>query len=104
MWIYARLLRLYPSDVRYAYEREMLDSFGQHVTTWRRNGRAALALAIGRAISILLVDIAAERISGLYSHRSFHGPRKPDWGMVRPPNVSKAEWFSAVTSDADTRT
>lgn len=101
MRIYRWLLRLYPSDVRYAYGREMQQAFGRQVAMWRGCGRVALTLGVMRVVGALLIDAAAERTSTLYSHRSFHGPRTPDLGVVRPPNVSKTEWFSDAPSERD---
>lgn len=95
MRAYEWLLRLYPDDVRFGYEQEMLEDF-------RRRYRAARQLGSKRCLVFLTfeclkttLDIAAERTNSLYSHRSFHGRGRPNPGMVRPPNMGKAEWFSS---------
>ena len=93
MRIYNALLRLYPADVRFAYGREMRDAYAARRARRRVRGVIAVIAGDTRETLALLVDVLAERVSALYSHRSFHGPRRPDLGMVRPPNVGKSEWF-----------
>jgi hypothetical protein len=70
MTLYSRLVALYPDEGRL-----------------RR-----VAGVVGR-LSSLLADIAVEWANCLYSHRSFHGRARPNAGVVRPPNMSKQEWF-----------
>ncbi len=88
------LIGLYPDDVRFAYGREMVaDLAGRHEQA-RVRGRLALARFVCCSSIALLVDVAVERLGALTaSHRSFHGRRRPDPGVVRPPNMGKKEWF-----------
>jgi hypothetical protein len=95
MQCYFWLLRLYPQDVRHAYGQQLQDSFRDRIARVRQRGLATLALTVAKDIAFLLIDIAAERVAALYSHRSFHGRCEPDLGVVRPPNMSKAEWFGS---------
>jgi hypothetical protein len=44
----------------------------------------------------LLCDTAAERVNSLYSYRTFHGRCRPNPTAVRPPNMSKKEWFDGA--------
>ena len=48
----------------------------------------------------LILDGLAERISTLYSHQSFRGRRTPNPGQVRPPNMSKVEWYGNLEKGA----
>jgi hypothetical protein len=90
--VFKTVLRLYPQDIRFAYGDEMIGGFAAGVGAMRRRplGRVTYALT---QFTLLILDIAAERVSSLYSHRSFHGRRAPDLGVVRPPNMGKDEWF-----------
>jgi hypothetical protein len=90
---FSTLIRLYPADVRYAYGVEMVEDFEQRLR--HAGGRPGRCWCIARAVLSLLCDVAAERVNGLYSHRTFHGRCRPDPGRVRPPNMSKAEWFDS---------
>ena len=75
----------------------MQESFDRRVGGLRDRGSAALAfIVVLWELVLLVVDVAAERVSVLYSHRSFHGRRRPDLGVVRPPNMSKDEWFGTA--------
>lgn len=98
MRAYTWLLRLYPEDVRYAYECEMRDDFARRLAAACQTGNLAVARTVIVGISGLLIDVAAQRAHTLYSHRSFHGRRRPDPGVVRPPNMSKGEWFGGPGS------
>ena len=93
MRLYSLLLRLYPSDVRYAYGREMRDAFAVTIARARRRGAIPCASTAARELIALAIDVVAQRASTIYSHRSFHSRRPPDLSMVRPPNMSKDEWF-----------
>lgn len=93
MRLYDLLIRLYPEDVRFAYGEEMLDALERGHVDARRQGRLRLAAFVAARVTSTLADIAAERVNALYSHRSFHTRGKPNPGVVRPPNMSKGEWF-----------
>ena len=91
--VYENLIRLYPADVRYAYGDEILRDFTEASAKAAQGSRIRHIVFVVRQFVFLLCDIAAERVNNLYSHRSFHGRRKPDPGVVRPPNMGKGEWF-----------
>jgi hypothetical protein len=91
---YRRLLDLYPADVAGIYSHEMLDDFANGLDVARRHGRIATARFIAKELLWLLCDAAAERAATLYSHQSFRGRRLPNPGQVRPPNMSKKEWYA----------
>ncbi len=95
MNLYPRLLDLYPANVIGVYGREMADDFSRGLTVARGRGRVAAIRFVAREISWLLCDATAERIATLYSHQSFRGRRLPNPGQVRPPNMSKREWYSS---------
>ncbi len=56
-----------------------------------------------KAAAWLIVDGLAERAATLYSHHSFRGRRTPNPGQVRPPNMSKSEWYGRPESLSDPR-
>lgn len=91
--LYRRLLSLYPKDVLGIYGREMADDFERGVAAARGRGRVAQIRFVVRELSWLLCDATAERVATLYSHPSFRGRRLPNPGQVRPPNMSKKEWY-----------
>ena len=91
--IYRRLIRLYPDDIRFAYGAELDAEFRRGLADSGSRGRFRRTAFVVRAVARLLVEAAFERVHTLYSHRSFHGRGRPDLGLVRPPNMSKQEWF-----------
>ena len=93
---YRQLIRLYPEDIRFAYGDEMAADFEEGLGRGRRRGQAAHAVYVVWRLLVLFCDAAAERVSSLYSHRSFHGRCEPDFGVVRPPNMGKKEWFGLL--------
>jgi hypothetical protein len=94
--LYRSLLRLYPRDVRAVYEREMADDFASGLCLAREGGRLSLTRFLLRELGWMLVDGTAERVATLYSHQSFRGRRLPNPGQVRPPNMSKSEWYGTL--------
>jgi hypothetical protein len=96
MRLYERLVRLYPADVRFAYGREMIDDLAATYAACRAHGSLRLTSFVARTTLLVLVDVTMEWLNNLYSHRSFHGRRQPDPGVVRPPNMGKQEWFDAL--------
>jgi hypothetical protein len=90
---FQRLLALYPADMRAMYEREMVCDFTVKLANARNRGWLATIQFLSRELSWLLCDALAERASTLYSHPSFRGRRLPNPGQVRPPNMSKKEWY-----------
>ena len=95
MDVYSFLIRLYPGDVRFAYGEEMVDALRRDHARCRELGVPRLAMFVSWTVITTLVDVAAERVNALYSHRSFHGRGKPDSGVVRPPNMGKRECFDS---------
>ena len=93
---YGRLIRMYPEDVRFAYGKEMLADLERGHADRRRQGPLALSGFVCARLLNLLIDVAAERVNALHSHRSFHGRGRPNPGVVRPPNMGKKEWFEAA--------
>ena len=87
------LLELYPKDVLGIYGREIKDDFERGLAAAHGQGRIAVVRFVVRELSWLLCDAAAERAATLYSHPSFRGRRLPNPGQVRPPNMSKKEWY-----------
>ena len=95
---YRHLLRLYPPHVRIIYGAEMLSGFTERARS--ADSRIRKMRLLLRDVATVLPDAAAERIATFSSHPSFHGARPPDLGVVRPPNVSKREWFGGDESSA----
>lgn len=95
MRAYEWLIRLYPDDVRFSYGREMLEDLERGHRTSRQRGLGRHVANFAFELMKLSIDIAVERVNALYSHRSFHGRGRPNPGVVRPPNMGKAEWFSS---------
>ena len=93
------LLRLYPIDIRVSYGDEMAGDYDVGVAESRRRGRLALVRFVAGQLIWLLCDVVVERVSNLYTHRSFHGRCRPNLGVVRPPNMGKREWFYGDESD-----
>jgi hypothetical protein len=96
MRAYERLLRLYPDDTRFAYGSAFLNDFALGCAAARGRSRLSLLWFVMRQTGALVVDVAMDRINALYSHRSFHGPGRPNPGVVRPPNMGKKEWFDTA--------
>jgi hypothetical protein len=94
--LYRRLLRLYPRDVRAVYEHEIVDDLERGLRVARESGRLQSTRFLVRELTWLLFDGTAERVSTLYSHQSFRGRRLPNPGQVRPPNMSKKEWYGTL--------
>jgi hypothetical protein len=69
---YGQLIRMYPEDVRFAYGKEMLADLERGYADRRRQGPLALTGFVCARLLNLLIDVAAERVNALYSHRSFH--------------------------------
>src|ERR1700730_5941147 len=86
---YGRLIRMYPEDVRFAYGREMLADFERGHAERRRQGPLAFTGFVSARLLNLLIDVAAERVNALYSHRSFHGRVRPTPAMVPPRNLGR---------------
>ena len=96
---YRWLLFLYPLHVRAVYGREMLADYARRLRAAQSSRPAgSLRLLLGEILHVV-PDAAAERIAALSSHPSFHGRRPPNFGVVRPPNVGKHEWFYATPLD-----
>ena len=93
---FQRLLALYPAEVRAMYEREMVCDFTVKLAAAREDGRVATIRFLAREVSWLVCDGLAERAATLYSHQSFRGRRAPNPGQVRPPNMSKSEWYGTL--------
>jgi hypothetical protein len=67
----------------------------------RRHGTLSRTRLLIASIPRLLIDAAVQRLWTLGSHPSFSGRRPSDLGVVRPPNMGKAEWFHPESSDVD---
>ena len=95
MTLFRALVRLFPDDVRFAYGDEMIADFErQFAVVGQRNAVRGMWFA-AKQMLFTLCDVVVERANTLYSHRSFHGRGRPNPGVVRPPNVSKAEWWES---------
>jgi hypothetical protein len=90
---YSYLLRLYPVHIREIYGVEMFASFRERSDSVRVKGRWALLRFLILEFWRALPDAVCERIAMLSSHPSFRGRRPRDFGVVRPPNAGKREWF-----------
>jgi len=98
--MYKKLMRLYPEDIRFAYEGEMVCDFKNGFALARQRGWAAVTAFVSGRFLFLPFDAAAERLNTLYSHRTFHGRCRPNPGTVRPPNMGKQEWFRSDAYEA----
>jgi hypothetical protein len=90
---YETLLVLYPIDVRESYGDEMVSAYNNGLVESRRRGPAAVIRFVAGQMIWLFCEAVAERVSTLYSHRSFHGRCRPNMSLVRPPNMGGREWF-----------
>jgi hypothetical protein len=96
MTLYARLVGLYPGDVRFAYGDDLIADLERRHAACRQAGRLRLTAYAVRSTASVLADVVMEWANCLYSHRSFHGRARPDAGVVRPPNMGKQEWFERL--------
>jgi len=88
---YRRLLRLYPPHIRAIYGDEMRAGFDAGCD--QCSSRLSLIRFCSMSMLSLAIDATVERLWTFGSHPSFSGRRPPDFGMVRPPNMGKKEWF-----------
>jgi len=94
--LYQALLTLYPPHVRTIYSAEMIRSFEAALS--ERHGVLSRIRFVVVSTCVILMDATVERLWTFGSHPSFTGRRPSDLGVVRPPNMSKAEWFHAGSS------
>jgi hypothetical protein len=91
--IYKALLRLYPSDYRRLFSAEMGATFEESVVEHRGQLSLSLRFAISELVG-LLVALGDEWIAKLTSDDAVRARSVPDLRLMRPPGVSREEWFS----------
>lgn len=91
--LYTALLHLYPHDYRARFAAEMLAAFGEGAEERRARGRAASAGFGLVELTSLLLGAGAEWWAKLTCDRSTRGRCLPDCRMMRPPGVTREEWF-----------
>jgi hypothetical protein len=91
--LYGALLRLYPYDFQQLFAAEMAQTFAQAADEHHQRGVTAFATFNAREWGAVVVEAAAEWAAKLYGHPSLHGRCLPDWRLMRPPDVSKKDWF-----------
>jgi hypothetical protein len=91
--VYRALLQLYPSDYRARFAAEMLAAFEEGAAEQRARGCVAgVGFALLELMSLLL-GAGAEWGAKFTCDRSTRGRCLPDWRMMRPPGVTREEWF-----------
>jgi hypothetical protein len=91
---YNMLLRLYPTDYRTCFAAEMLKTF-EEAAAWRRKQGMLGSVYFSLAELVgLLIGAAAEWIAKLSTDRSIRGRCLPDLRMMRPPGVTRQQWFA----------
>jgi hypothetical protein len=90
--IYNTLLRLYPRDYRMAFAREMTANFNVAIQQ-RRVNRHRFTLA---ELASLVTGAAVEWIAKATSDPSIRGRSLPDVMLMRPPGVTREQWFGHV--------
>jgi hypothetical protein len=83
--VYRALLQLYPYDFRAAFEAEMLAAFDASPP---RGGR--------RELLDLAAAAACEWLAKWRTDPITRGRSLPDLRMMRPPGITRAEWFGRV--------
>ena len=96
--VYAALLQLYPSDYRARFAAEMLAAFEEGAAEQRARGQWAAARFVLKELMSLLLGAAAEWETKLACDRTTRGRCLPDWRMMRPPGVTREEWFGGTHS------
>ena len=96
MNFYSRLVSLYPDDIRFAYEDELVADLQQRHNVDQQVSPVRLCIGIAKRTVSTLFDISIARAHCIYSHRSFRGRARPDASVVRPPNMGKQEWFGRL--------
>jgi len=81
MWIYLRLLALYPHDFRRAFAPEMIEVFRQRCLRARATrGRLGLGLLLAREVPNLLANVVSQRFGagpdGLVQETSREQPKR----------------------------
>lgn len=90
---YSAFLHLYPRDYAGKFAEEMLAAFEEGVAEQRARGRWTAARFVLIELMSLLRGVGAEWRAKLTSDRSTRGRCLPDWRMMRPPGVTREEWF-----------
>jgi hypothetical protein len=89
---YELLLRLYPQDYRIWFAAEMLSAFEQ--AAQQNRGSAARFVLV--ELSSVIRGAAAEWVAKITTNPNVRGRRFPDVMLMRPPGVSREQWFVAA--------
>src|SRR5262249_2788761 len=93
---YDILLRLYPRDYRISFTAEMVTTFAEAAEDRRGHGRVIFVrFAVAELIG-LLIGAGAEWLAKFTSDSSTRGRCLPDLRVMRPPGVSREQWFGAA--------
>ncbi len=92
--LYMAHLHFYPSDYRARFGGEMLAAFEEGTAEQRARGRSVGARFVLVELMSLLVGAATEWGTKIVCDRTTRGRCLPDWRMMRPPGVTREEWFS----------
>lgn len=90
---YQLLLRLYPRDYRIWFAAEMLNAFEQ--AAQQNRGSAAQRFSLVE-LSSLIRGAAAEWAAKFTTNPNVRGRCLPDVMLMRPPGVSREQWFLAA--------
>jgi len=93
--VYKALLRLYPSDYRRVLSAEMVAAFEESLVEHRGHLSLFLRFAISELVG-LLIALGGEWIAKLTSDDAVRARSVPDLRLMRPPGVSREEWFSGL--------
>lgn len=91
--LYMTLLHLYPSDYRARFAAEMLAAFEEGTAEQLACGRSVGARFVLVELMGLVLGAASEWGSKIVCDRTARGRCLPDWRMMRPPGVTREEWF-----------
>lgn len=89
--LYSLALRLYPVDYQMRFAAEMSAAFHAAAEAHRSDRVFVLVELAG-----LAAGIAQEWFAKLTSDRSTRGRQLPDLRMMRPPGVTREQWFGAA--------
>ncbi len=90
---YEMLLGLYPADYRAFFAAAMLNAFEKALEERRRDRQVVLARFVFAELKGIAIGAGAEWISKLTSEKSIRGRCLPDVRMMRPPGVTREDWF-----------
>lgn len=89
--IYKMMLGLYPADYRAFFAADMVNTFEKAIEA--RRGRTVFARFVLTELAGLVLGAGAEWFSKLTSDKIVRGRCLPDVRLMRPPGITREEWF-----------